>query len=165
MDRAPETLAGVATKGEPETPAVAAAASLATALDTLATRLGPDLSRWTYSRAHRARFRHALSPLDGRARWEPATVAMDGDNATPSVGPSRLPWSTEVGFGPVYRHVADLADTTMSWGIVPPRNSAGTVAAREADLLTRWAAHGVVPFLLDRARIEREAAERLVLTR
>ncbi len=165
MDRAPETLAGVVTKGEPETPAVAAAASLATALDTLTARLGPDLSRWTYGRAHRARFRHVLSPLDGRARWEPATVAMDGDNATPSVGPSRLPWSTEVGFGPVYRHVADLADTTMSWGIVPPRNSAAASTSSDADLLTRWASHGVVPFLLERTRIEHEAVERLVLTR
>lgn len=165
MDRAPETFAGVVTKGEPETPAVAAAASLATALDTLSARLGPDMSRWTYGRAHRARFRHALSPLDGRARWETATVAMDGDNATPSVGPSRLPWSTEVGFGPVYRHVVDLADTTMSWGVVPPRNGAGAPLSRETDLLGRWATHGVVPFLLDRARLEREAVERIVLTR
>ncbi len=165
MDRAPETLAGVPTKGEPETPAVAAAASLATALDTLAAKLGPDLATWTYGRAHRARFRHVLSSLDGRARWEQATVPMDGDNATPSVGPSRLPWSTEVAFGPVYRHVADLADSTMSWGVVPPFNSAASASHGDRDLRDRWATHGYVPFLLERARIEREAAERLVLTR
>jgi hypothetical protein len=60
------------------------------------------------------------------------------------VGPSRLPWSVEVTHGPVFRHVVDLGNPRLSWGVVPPGNAAGAT-----DQLDRWANHGYVPLLLD----------------
>ncbi len=164
MSRAPETLAHSGDKASAETPAVAAAASLAVALDTLAARLGPDLTTWRYGRAHLARFRHPLSALDGRGKWEPPLTPEDGDNASPSVGPSRLPWNLEVGHGPAYRHVVDLAQPSISFGVVPPWNSAAFSDQGDRDMRHRWADHGYVPFLLDWRRIDREALDRLTLT-
>lgn len=162
MDRAPETLVHAGPKGEAETPAVAAAASLAMALDTLAAKLGPDLTRWQYGRAHLARFKHPLAALDGRARWEPPLTPEDGDNASPSVGASRLPWSFEVGHGPAYRHVVDLAQPDLSFGVVPPWNSAA-FRTGERDLRRRWADHGYVPFDMNWRRIEHAPLDRVEL--
>jgi penicillin amidase len=160
---APEALAIPGSPGEQESPERAAVAALAMALDTLSARLGPDLAQWTYARAHRARFRHALSALDSRERWEPPLTPEDGDNATPSVAPSRLPWSTEVVHGPAFRHVVDLAQPLLSLGVVPPWNSAAFPGSGERDLRARWAAHGYVPFHMDWARIEAVAMHRVRL--
>jgi penicillin amidase len=154
--RAAEAQAG------PRETSAAAAAALAIALDTLAAKLGPDLANWKYARAHQARFRHALSALDGRARWEPPLTPEDGDNATPSVGASRLPWSTEVTHGPVFRHVVDLARPDVSWAVVVPWNSAAFTLPPERDLRVRWARHDYVPLYLDAARIT-EPLDRLTL--
>ena len=163
MNRTPELLATSGPKNTSETPAVAAAAALATALDSLAVKLGPDLSTWRYGRAHLARFSHPLSALDGRNRWEPPLTPEDGDNATPSVGASRLPWSVEVTHGPVYRHVVDLAQPTLSFGIVPPWNSAAFGHDGALDHRRLWASHGYVPFWLDWRHIDALAMDRVEL--
>ena len=158
--RAPGTLRAPGS-GAPETPAVAASAALEMALDSLAAKLGnPDLSTWRYGRVHQARFRHALSAIDPRSRWEPPLTPEDGDNATPSVGPSRLPFSIEVIHGPVFRHVVDLARPDVSYAVVPPWNSAAFPAL---DLRRRWADHAYVPLLLDPQRIEAQAIDRVTL--
>jgi penicillin amidase len=162
--RAPGSLHAPGAPGTAETPAVAARAALALALDSLAAKLGPDLGTWRYGRAHQARFRHALSAIDPRARWEPPLTPEDGDNATPSVGPSRLPFSVEVVHGPVFRHVVDLARPDVSWAVVPPWNSAAFGTRGDLDLRRRWADHGYVPLLLDPARIDVEAIDRVTLT-
>jgi penicillin amidase len=146
--------------GQPERPAVAATRALRQALDTLATKLGPDLSRWTWSRAHLAHFHHPLAatPPRGAGHWEPPLTPEDGDNSTPCVGPSRLPWSVEVSHGPVFRHVVDLGNPRWSWGVVPPGNAAGAT-----DQLERWANHGYVPLLLDWALVAQAARDSLIL--
>jgi len=161
--RAPETLRAPGRPGAFETPAVAASAALQMALDTLAAKLGPDLATWRYGRAHMARFRHALSALDTRARWEPPLTPEDGDNASPCVGPSRLPFSLEVVHGPAFRHVVDLARPRVSYGIVPPWNSAAFPPRGAMDMRRRWADHGYVPLHLDPQRIDEEATDRVTL--
>ena len=161
--RAPGSLHAPGSPGEPETPAVAACAALTMALDSLAAKLGPDLATWRYGRAHQARFRHALSAIDPRARWEPPLTPEDGDNASPCVGPSRLPFSLEVVHGPVFRHVVDLARPRVSYGVVPPWNSAAFAPRGELDLRRRWADHGYVPLYLDPARIDEVAIDRVTL--
>jgi penicillin amidase len=147
----------------PETPARAAAAALDTALADLERLLGPDLATWRWGRAHRARFRHDFTRWGRNAAGlEPPTVPVDGDNATPCVGPSRLPGSIEVGHGAVFRHVVDLAIEDSSWVVVPPGNTfAGPRLARAQ--LTAWRDHALVPLLLDPERIARERVDDLVL--
>jgi len=130
---------------------VAVRAALDTAMVRLATMLGPDLEDWTWGRAHRARFTHALGWLD--SSLTPATVAMDGDNVTPSVGRSNLPWDWKVTHGPVWRHVVDLADPDRSWCVIVPGNpSEGPLRTTLTD---DWSSHRYVPLDLRWDRIER----------
>jgi penicillin G amidase len=155
--RAPEALRAPGTES-PERPAQAARAALDLALDELGKRLGPELPRWLYGRAHRARFAHALS-------WrhpdlEPVPVAVDGDNSTPCVGASRLPWSVHVTHGAAWRHLVDLADRERSLCVIPPGNAAG---AHRGDHLNRWANHAYVPLHLDWSRIATVSEEDLEL--
>ncbi|MFN8588833.1 MAG: penicillin acylase family protein [Candidatus Eisenbacteria bacterium] len=149
-------------KGAAETPEQAAAAALEMACDTLAAKLGPDVSRWTWGRAHRARFVHPLASLgkDDRARFEPPYTPEDGDGSTVSVGGTRAPWNFDVRHGPCWRHVVDLADSSTSFGVIPPFNSE---ARRDADLRGLWANHGYVRLDLDWARVRQAAVDAATL--
>jgi penicillin amidase len=130
---------------------LAVRAALDTAFVRLETMLGPDPAGWTWGRAHRARFTHALAWLD--SSLTPATVAMDGDNVTPSVGRSNLPWDWKVTHGPVWRHVVDLADPDRSWCVIVPGNpSEGPL---RTSLTDEWSTHRYVPLDLRWDRIER----------
>jgi len=143
-----------------ERPATAAVAALALALDELEQRLGPDLATWRWGRAHWARFQHPLVHLD--STLAPRPVPTDGDNATPCVGRSHLPWSRTFEHGAVWRHVVDLAVADSSLGVVPPGNAADGPHAR--DHLERWANHRYVPLHLDWKRIEAARESELRLT-
>lgn len=157
--RAPGALTDPRTHA-PVTPARAAIEALPLALDTLAARLGADPHRWTWGRAHLARFEHPFTDAFHEPGWEPPLTAEDGDGSTVAVGASSMPWDLRVTHGPAFRHVVDLADTTRSWGVVAPWNSAAT----PVDLRATWARHGVVPFLLDFAAAERAAVATIDLT-
>jgi acyl-homoserine lactone acylase PvdQ len=140
-----------------ETPAAGTVAALDSAIADLSRLLGPSLVRWTWARAHRARFSHALTGVDRSRRWEPTPIPVDGDNSTVCVGPSRLPRGVDVTHAPVFRHLVDLAVPESSWVASPPGEAAGAT-----DLLAAWANHAYVPLYLswDRA----VAARREVLT-
>lgn len=156
--RAPEAIADSA--GTRVAAPRAVRAALDTALVHLEKMLGPDLTTWTWGRAHRARFAHPLSWLDPSLM--PATVAMDGDNVTPSVGRSNLPWDWKVTHGPVWRHVVDLADPDRSWCVVAPGNP--SEGPQRTGLADAWARHGYVPLDLRWDRIERMRAGEVRLT-
>lgn len=157
--RAPEALR-VPGGEAPERAALAATAALELALAELEQRLGPDMGRWRWARAHRARFRHALAWRD--SLLSPPPQPADGDNSTVSVGRSSLPWSTAFTHGPVWRHLVDLSVTDSSWCVMPPGNAGHGPHAR--DLMARWAGHGYVPLHLDWKRIEtaKESEWRLI---
>ncbi len=150
--RAPEALLDPVS-GRPERPAEAALGALTLALDSLTALLGPRAAGWTWERAHRAVFRSAMGSRPGA--WQPPPTPVDGDNSTPCVGPSRLPWTTTVTFGPAFRHLVDLAVTDSSLGVLPPGNSGSWRSGHVFDQLERWANHGYVPFYLSWELIER----------
>ena len=149
--RAPEAFTDSA--GHVERAAVAALRGLDLALDSLSVLLGPGLERWNYGRAHQAVFRHRLASRD--ATWQPSPLAADGDNSTPCVGPSTLPWRTTYTHGPVFRHVVDLARTDVSFAVMPPGNVGRRDDPHARDMLNRWARHGYVPLYLGWGDIER----------
>ena len=156
--RAPGTLVDPATR-LPERPSRAAALALEEALAALRALLGPDSRYWTWSHAHRARFVHALAWRD--PSFNPPSLGVDGDNGTPAVAPSRLPRDVHVMFGPVWRHVVDLAVRDSSLAALPPGNAGGP--EHRLDHLQRWANHRYVPLYLDwdRVRAVRESEWRL----
>ncbi len=147
-----------------ERPARGAAAALDSALVDLARLLGPDLSTWRWGRAHRAHFpREIAGWYPDEPGWRTASVAVDGDNSTPCVAPSRLPRSIEVVHGPAFRHLVDLAVGDSSLAVIPPGNVPDDApSARELTRL--WAGHGYVPLFLEGPRIDAVAAGRLRLT-
>lgn len=149
--------------GTAERPAIAAAAALELALDSLTARLGPDLARWTWGRVHQARFRHGLARLDGDARWGPPATPCDGDGSTPAVGASRLPQSIEVTHGPAFRQVVDLGVRESSWVSVPPYNRAGASRAEMDRMRRLWADHVPAGLVTDWTILGRAAAERRTL--
>jgi penicillin G amidase len=131
---------------------VATLGALELALDSLAALLGPDPATWTWGRAHRAVFKSGMAGRPGP--WEPKPTPVDGDNSTPCVGQSSLPWSANVTHGPVFRHVVDLAVLDSSLAVLPPGNSGTAASGHQADLLGRWASHGYVPLYLSWERVE-----------
>ena len=145
--RAPEALRD--TRGKPVRAATAAAMSLEQALTELEQKLGPDPGHWWWGVAHQAHFRHALAWRD--ATLEPPMVPVDGDNSSPCVGPSRVPKSFGVTFGPTWRHLVDLAVPDSSLAVIPPGNTGD--GAHCTDQLQRWADHRYVPLYLDPDRI------------
>ncbi len=150
--RAPEALRAPGSEA-PERAAVAATEALNLAHAELAKHLGPDLAGWTWGKAHRARFRHALAWRDSTLM--PPPLPADGDQSTVSVGRSSLPWNTVFTHGPVWRHLVDLAVAESSLCVLPPGNAGGGPHAR--DHLARWAGHGYVPLYLDWRRVEAAA--------
>ncbi len=142
-------------RDQPESPRTAARQALRMALDSLTAHYGPDMRRWTWGRAHRARFAHPLTALRADAHWESASLPVDGDGSTVSVGGTRVPFQSEVTHGPAYRHLVDLALPDSSWGMVPPWNS----SVHRVDLRQRWADHRYVPFLMNWERISASALE------
>ena len=158
--RAPEALARPG--GGTESPAAAAQAALATALDSLTALLGPDLSRWTWDRAHQGVFKSTMGARPGA--WQPAPQPEDGDNSTPSVGASRLPWTSVVTHGPAMRHLVDLAVEDSSLGVIPPGNSGDRTTRHFSDMLQRWADHEYVPMYLSWPKIEQAKESELRLT-
>jgi penicillin amidase len=136
--------------GAPESPAAAVRGALDTALVRLAAQLGPDMRTWTWARAHRARFAHAMAA--SHPDLQPPTLPMDGDNVTPSVGRSRLPWDVEVTHGPVWRLLVDLADPSRAWCVLAPGNAAE--GSHRTDLAERWVEHAYVPLDLDWSRVD-----------
>ncbi len=157
--RAPEALLDEG--GHLERPARAVAAALDTALARLEPMLGPSIADWQWGRAHRARFRHPLQGLD--PAFEPPLIGADGDNSTVCVGASSLPWTNRFGHGPVFRHVVDLAQPGVSYGIITPGNSGDPGSRHAVDRESDWANHAYVPFLTDWRRIERVKESEQVL--
>jgi acyl-homoserine lactone acylase PvdQ len=81
-------------------------------------------------------------------------VPADGDNSTPSVGASSLPWRTTFTHGPVFRHVVDLAVAESSLAVLPPGNRGEPGDPHARDMLRLWANHGYVPLHLDWRNVE-----------
>lgn len=142
----------------PEGPAEAAVGALATALDTLTAKLGPDLFAWTWGRAHHAFFEHELGQRDGQD-WSPGVIEEDGDGSTIAVAGTRAPWDFRVTHGPGFRHVVDLAVAESSLAVIPPWNS----DAFRIDHRPRWAEHRYFPLLRDWTLIERRVIDRVAL--
>jgi penicillin amidase len=146
--------------GMPERAALAATRALDLALDELSKALGGNMAGWAWSRAHRARFKHVG---DSNAQFEHAPEPADGDAGTVCVGPGTLPFGTTFDFGPVFRHVVDLANADSSLGVVAPGNSGLVDGPHAGDHLARWANHTYVPFYLSWTAVETAAEDSLIL--
>lgn len=135
--------------------------SLAESVTDMRTRLGPDMKRWRWGDLHIAQFRHPLSTDDARrAVFDLKSVSRGGDgNTVNATGGARFTQRS----GASFREILDLSDWDKSVAINVPGQSAQPESPHYGDLLPLWAEGKYFPLLFSREKIEKNAAERLLL--
>jgi penicillin amidase len=137
--------------------------SLKAALDELTSRLGPDMSTWTWGRLHHATWTPAVAALADpatRARMTVGPVALPGGPSTPKAA-TYLPADYNVSAGASVRMVIDVGGWDNSRIINAPGQSGDPTSPHYADLFSLWASGAYVPLLYSRAAIDK-AAERII---
>jgi penicillin amidase len=135
--------------------------SLNEAISDLKSRLGQDMKKWRWGDLHFAEFKHALSTDDARrAVFDLKSVSRGGDaNTVNATGGARFIQRS----GASFREILDLSDWDKSVAINVPGQSAQPESPHYGDLLPLWAEGKYFPLLFSREKIEKNAAERLLL--
>jgi penicillin amidase len=135
--------------------------SLHEAMIELSNRLGPDMKKWRWGDLHIAEFKHPLSTDDSRrAVFDLKPVSRGGDaNTVNATGGARFTQRS----GASFREILDLGDWDRSVAINVPGQSAQPGSPHYGDLLPLWAEGKYFPLLFSREKIEKNAAERLLL--
>ncbi len=140
--------------------------TLGEALDELTTRLGPDMSAWSWGALHHATFEPAAAPLADpalRARMTLGPVPLPGSASTPKAATYRLSDFTATA-GASVRMVMDVGAWDNSMIINTPGQSADPASPHYGDLFPLWAAGRYVPMLFSRPAVEAAAESVLILT-
>lgn len=143
--------------------AVAANALRDTVLD-LETRLGPDMSQWTWGRVHAIALRHALSGRgDLGALLDRGGVPVRGSGVT--VCNTGYDPNYMASIGANYRLIADLSSNPPALRAIDSAGASGDQgSAHYCDQLPEWLANRQHVLVLDRAQTDREATTRLVVS-
>ncbi len=135
--------------------------SLHEAVREVINRLGPDMKKWRWGDLHFAEFKHPLSTDDARRKvFDLKPVSRGGDgNTVNATGGARFIQRS----GASFREILDLSDWDNSVAINVPGQSAQPESPHYGDLLSLWAEGKYFPLLFSREKIEKNAAERLLL--
>ncbi len=137
--------------------------AFAAALDTLATRLGADLSDWQWGKLHRVQSRHVLS-----SRGELAALVdqppqpVRGNMLTVCNTGSDADWQGTLGAG--YRMLVDMAAPAEMWAIDAGSASGHPGSPHYDDQLAEWIAGRYHRIPLARSAIDEIAKSRLTLS-
>ncbi len=120
----------------------AARAALLAALDELASRLGPDMTKWTWDRLHTLVQKHFLSGRGDLGQLLDSNgVPAPGDVTTVCSTTPDANYAAHLGAS--YRMVADLADPEQGlWAIGIPGVSGHPGSVNYADQVRPWAEGG-----------------------
>ncbi|WP_304218822.1 penicillin acylase family protein [Phenylobacterium aquaticum] len=137
--------------------------SLSATLDELATRMGPDLTTWSWGRLHVAEFHHALTPLAGpaqRAAMSAGPAPMGGT----ALSPMAATWREDdfhLTAGASFRMVLDVGGWDNSRVINTPGQSGDPDSPHYRDLFPLWVSGQYAPLVYSRAAVE-AATERVI---
>ena len=134
-------------------------ASLKDALAELTTRLGPDMSAWTWGRLHHATFEPAIAVLADpqlAAQMTLGPLQVPGSASTPRAATWRSSDFRQTA-GASVRMVLDVGAWDNSMAINTPGQSADPMSPHYRDLFPLWAAGSYVPLRYSRAAVERDA--------
>lgn len=139
--------------------------AFAAALDTLATRLGPDRSGWQWGKLHRIQARHVLSDRgDLSALLDQPPLPVRGNMLTVCNTGSDADWQATLGAG--YRMLVDMATATAEmWAIDAGSESGHPGSPHYADQMPEWIAGRYHRIPLARSAVEETAKHRLTLRR
>jgi penicillin amidase len=141
--------------------AVLLSASFGEAVTELRARFGPDMKKWQWGKLHVAEFKHSLSTDDALGSvldLRPVSRGGDGNTVNATSGSKFVQRS-----GASFREILDLSDWDNSVAINVPGQSGQPASPHYGDLLPLWAEGKYFPMLFSRAKIEKNAAQRLVL--
>ena len=141
-------------------------ASLRSALDEIAERLGPDMSAWRWGDLHHARFVPPAAMLaegDLRERMSHGPAAIPGSAFTVRAATYRMDDFATTN-GASFRMVVDVGAWDNSRVINAPGQSGDPASAHYGDLFPLWAEGGYAPMLWTRAAVERAARQVIELT-
>jgi penicillin amidase len=142
--------------------------ALRTALAQLRQRYGPDLDQWSWGMAHPALARHqAFGDIPMLSRLfnvkTPSPGGMDTINVSGyAFDPDSGQYLGEA--GPSFRAIYDLDQPDNSIFILNTGQSGRPLSPHYRDMAPLWADGGYVPMITDRAKVEKDAAEFLVLS-
>lgn len=149
-----------------ETPQQITEAALSGAYLWLEERLGPDDSKWQWGKIHRYFWAHP-GARKSYEHWlmSKGPYPAPGDNITMNLaGYDAGNDKYDVFIIPSLRMIAPLDDLTKTMIVGPMGQSAQPGHPHYDDLLPHWLEGKQIPLLFDKEEIERQAAERLVLT-
>jgi penicillin amidase len=121
-------------------------ASLTRAIQQMTETQGPDWSQWRWGRRHTRAFPHALVPV-----FSLPTVERPGGAGTVAAD------------GASYREILDAADWDRSIVTNVPGQSGQPESPYYGNLLKLWADDEYFPLVYSRARVAREAGNRMAL--
>jgi penicillin G amidase len=137
--------------------------SLATAVRDIEGRLGPDTSRWSWGRLHRALFAHPLSAVvdeNVRARLDVGEWPIGGSGFTPMNTGYRTS-DYRLTSGASLRMVLDVGNWDASRAVNTPGQSGDPESPHYRDLAPLWARGEYFPLVYSAQAVE--AAARRVL--
>jgi penicillin amidase len=141
-------------------------ASLADAAAELTTRLGPDMSAWTWGSLHHARFEPAIAVLADKplaAQMTLGPLQIPGSSSTPRAATWRATDFAQTA-GASVRLVMDVGAWDNSMAINTPGQSADPFSPHYRDLFPLWAAGAYVPLRFSRAAVLGDAETVMTLT-
>jgi len=141
-------------------------ASLRTALDEIAERLGPDMTAWTWGALHHARFVPAAAVLadpELRERMSHGPAPIPGSAFTVRAATYRMEDFGAIN-GASFRMVVDVGEWDNSRVINSPGQSGDPASPHYNDLFPLWAEGKYVPMLWTRAAVDAAASQVIELT-
>jgi len=135
--------------------------SLKSALAELNQRLGPDMTRWSWGRLHRAIFEPAVAVLadpELRAQMSVGPLQTPGSSSTPRAQAYR-PSDFSVIAGASVRLVMDVGAWDNSVAMNTPGQSDDPMSAHYRDLFPMWAQGTYVPLRFSRAAVDGDAED------
>ncbi len=138
-------------------------ASLATALDELTARLGPDMDGWAWGKLHHATWTPAVAALADpalRAKMTVGPLPIPGGANSPKAA-TYTPGDFNVSAGASVRMVMDVGAWDNSVIINTPGQSIDPASPHYGDLFPLWATGAYAPMLFSRAAVD-GAAERVI---
>ena len=133
--------------------------ALASAVEELSEQLGPDMTKWQWSRVHHTAPKHPLSEVYPEAAdlLDPPSVTSGGDGDTPQAASYSPAQPYTIASTSVLRYIYDLSDWSNSRWIVPLGSSGHPGSAHYADQALIWSEVGYVPMLYSWTQIAESA--------
>jgi len=135
--------------------------SMVEAINDLQSKFGREMAKWRWGDLHFAEFKHSLSTDDTRrAVFDLKSVPRGGDaNTVNATGGARFVQRS----GASFREILDISDWDRSVAINVPGQSGQPESRHYGDLVPLWSEGKYFPLLFSRDKVEKNAAERLVL--